>query len=308
MTEPKVSLTALLTAYARGYHALHDQPKIFNDHLINQFFTEQEHAYFAQNLAESLKFLDPDRAASCPDPASALAAYMQIQGGPVTLSRSRYTEDALLDAVKQGVQQYVMLGAGMDTFAFRYPEVVKHINVFEVDQPATQAFKCKRLAELGWAIPERLHFIGLDFAHESLHTALQRATYKTDQPAFFSWLGVTYYLSKAVVMETLQTIATFAAPGTVLVFDYMDPDAFVPERASKRMQKMQQIVRGVGEPMKASFDPTTLAPDLANLGLRLVENLSPATVEARYFTGRSDNYHAFEHFYFAQAVVTGKKV
>lgn len=305
MAANQVSLTALLTAYARGYHTEHDQPKIFDDHLVNGFFTDQERAYFAQNLAESLKFLDPERAAACSDPASALAAYMQIQGGPVTLSRSRYTEDALAAAIKQGVQQYVILGAGMDTFAFREPVLLQQIDVFEVDQPATQAFKRNRLAALGWAPPTRLHFVAVDFARENLLTALQQAGYTTAKPAFLSWLGVTYYLGKEAVVATLRAIADFAAPGSILVFDYLDTDAFIPERAAKRMQKMQQIVRSVGEPMQASFEPTALAAELQLLGLQLRENLSPATIEERYFTGRTDGYHAFDHFHFAQAVVGG---
>ena len=98
---------------------------------------------------------------------------MRIQGGPVTLSRSRYTEDCLLATISQGVQQYVILGAGMDTFAFRHPELMQKLHVFEVDQPATQAFKCARLEKLGWKLPPQLHFVEIDFSTEQIQTALQ---------------------------------------------------------------------------------------------------------------------------------------
>jgi methyltransferase (TIGR00027 family) len=303
MEESQVSFTALLTAYARAYHATHDDPKIFDDFLAHHLFTEEERTYFGKGLAESLKFLDPERAAACPDQATALAWYMRLQGGPVTLSRSRYTEDSLETAVRQGVRQYVILGAGLDTFAFRRPEMLKQLQVFEIDHPAMQAFKRQRLSKLGWEIPAQLHWVPVDFAKENLATALDRSAYDPQASSFFSWLGVTYYLTRDVVFATLQAIADSTPAGSTVMFDYFDTDAFVPEKAATRMQRMQAIVRGVGEPIQTGFDPSTLAADLASLGLRLHENLSPSDIEGRYFQGRMDGYHAFQHAHFARAGV-----
>jgi methyltransferase (TIGR00027 family) len=305
MEDSRVSLTALLTAYARAYHATHAAPKLFDDYLADQLFTEEERAYFGDNLAEALKFLDPERATACPDRAAALAWYMRLQGGPITLSRSRYTEDSLVGALSQGVRQYVILGAGMETFAFRQPELMRRLHVFEIDHPATQAFKRQRLAELGWELPAHLHFVPLDFTQEGLAAALRRSPYDPQAASFFSWLGVTYYLTREVVFDTLRAIAGVAPAGSLVVFDYMDLDAFVPERAAKRMQRMQAIVRQAGEPMRAGFDPSRLAADLEAMGLRLREDLSPADIEERYFRGRSDGYHAYEHVHFAQVMVGG---
>jgi methyltransferase (TIGR00027 family) len=305
MEDSRVSLTALLTAYARAYHATHAAPKLFNDYLADQLFTEEERTYFGDNLAEALKFLDPERAAACPDRAAALAWYMRLQGGPITLSRSRYTEDSLVGALSQGVRQYVILGAGMETFAFRQPELMRRLHVFEIDHPATQAFKLQRLAELGWDVPPELHFVPVDFTREHLAAALRRSPYDPQAASFFSWLGVTYYLTREVVFDTLRAIAGVAPAGSLIVFDYMDLDAFVPERAARRMQRMQAIVRQAGEPMKAGFDPSRLAADLEAMGLRLREDLSPADIEERYFRGRSDGYHAYEHVHFAQVAVGG---
>jgi methyltransferase (TIGR00027 family) len=299
----KVSATALITAYARAYHATHDTPKIFDDCLAAQILTEEERAFFGQNLAQALGFFDPELAASCPDQATALDRVMKLQSAPITISRARYTEDCLELAVNQGVEQYVILGAGMETFAFRQPEMMKRLHVFEVDHPATQAFKQSRLAELGWKIPARLNFVPVDFSKESLAEALRRSSYNPQKVAFFSWLGVTYYLAKHVVLDTLRTITDIAPVGSMVVFDYVDSEAFVPEKAAKRMQLMQAMVQRVGEPMKASFDPSTLGNDLENIGLRLKENLSPSAIEARYFQNRTDGYHAFEHVHFAWAIV-----
>ncbi|HZD60800.1 MAG TPA: class I SAM-dependent methyltransferase [Anaerolineae bacterium] len=303
MQENQVSVTALVTAYARAYHATHDDPKIFNDFLAHHMFTEQERSYLGHNLAESLKFFDLERAALCPDQATALAWVIQTYNGSTTLSRSRYTEDSLEVVAKQGVQQYIILGAGMDTFAFRRPDMVGQLQVFEVDHPGTQAFKLSRLAELGWEHPAELHFIPVDFTEESLEEALKHSSYDPQKLSFFSWLGVTMYLTRDEVFDTLRSIASIAPAGSAVIFDYYDTDAFDPEKASKRAQLTQEIVRRTGEPMKTGFKPSTLATDIAALGLRLHENLSPADIEARYFQGRTDNYHAFEHVHFAWTVV-----
>src|SRR5512133_3882807 len=130
MAENQAGVTALITAYARAYHATHDFPKIFDDPLANALFTQEEHTLFDQNLAGLLQLVDPDLAASKPDQATALAKVIQLHNGPITLSRSRYTEDSLEVAVQQGAQQYVILGAGFDTFACRRPELVGRLQVF----------------------------------------------------------------------------------------------------------------------------------------------------------------------------------
>jgi methyltransferase (TIGR00027 family) len=301
--ENKASLTALISAYARAYHAKYDHPKIFDDFLACHMFTEEEFTSMGRNLAAALPFFDPEGAASCPDQETALALVMRAQSTPITVSRARYTEDCLETAVKQGAQQYVILGAGMDTFAFRRPEMVRQLQVFEVDHPATQAFKRGRLAELGWEHPAQLHFVPADFTKESLAAVLKRSSYDPDTVSFFSWLGVTYYLSRDVVLDTLRSLADIAPAGSAIIFDYLDTDAFVPERAAARVQRMQEVVRRTGEPMKTGFDPSTLAADLAAIGLRLYENVRPAEIEERYFQGRTDGLHAFEHVHFAWAVV-----
>ena len=303
MEDNEGSMTAILTAYARAYHATHDEPKIFDDFLANELFTEAERDFFGKGLASSLVFFDPDLAATCPDQATTLAWYMRIQGGPVTLSRSRYTEDCLVERVHAGVQQYVILGAGLETFAFRRPELMQKLDVYELDHSATQAEKRQRLERAGWQLPARLHFVPVDFATEGLTAALGRSTYDAGQEAFFSWLGVTYYLPRPTVLDTWHAVANLAPRGSRLVFDYLEAQAFVPGHAAHRVQKMQEIVRNVGEPMQAGFEPAGLAQDLAQCGLQLVENLNPVDIQARYFKDRSDGYRAFEQMHFAQASV-----
>lgn len=303
MEENQVSVTALLSAYIRAYHAMHDAPKIFDDFLAYQFLTEEERTNMGVNLARAIYFFDPERAASYTDQATALAAVMRAISTSILLSRARYTEDNLETAVKEGVQQYIILGAGMDTFAFRRPEMLEQLQVYEVDHPATQASKRHRLAELGWTQPAQLHFVSIDFTKENLATTLKHSSYDPQKLSFFSWLGVTYYLTCDVVFDTLRAITDIAPVGSTICFDYLDTEAFIPEKAPIRVQLMQEAARRAGEPMKAGFDPSTLAANLESLGLHLHESLSPSEIEKRYFQGRTDGYHAFENVHFASAVV-----
>ncbi len=303
MAQNQAGITALITAYARAYHATHDNPKIFDDFLADQYYTAEEHTAFDGHLAKLVELVDPPFAASQPEPAAALARVMQLHNGPITLSRSRYTEDCLAEALRQGVRQYVILGAGFDTFAFRHKENPAGLQVFEVDHPVTQALKRQRIEMAGWELPAHLHFVPIDFTSESLSEALGRSAYDPRRLSFFSWLGVTYYLSRQVVFDTLREIAGLAPAGSRVVFDYMDADGFIPEKAARRLQLMQSIASQVGEPMQAGFDPQELPAELARLGFRLEEELAPAEIEARYFQNRADDYHAFEHVHFATAVI-----
>ncbi len=309
MEEKQAGITALVTAYARAYHATHDSPLIFDDFRADQMYTEEEHASFNHHLAETLDLIDPELYATKPDQATALAQVMQRHNGPVTLSRSRYTEDCLEEAIRSGVQQYVILGAGFDTFAFRKTDHLNHIQVFEIDHPVTQEMKLQRIALAGWNVPEGLHFLPLDLNKSNLASALtqpaacKQSSYDPLKLSFFSWLGVTYYLPKEAIFTTLRDIAGIAAKGSAVIFDYMDADAFIPGKAGKRIQLMQSIARQVGEPMKTGFDSLWLAGDLGQRGFDLRENLSPSDIETRYFQGRKDHYHAFEHVHFARAVV-----
>ncbi len=303
MDANRASITALVTAYCRAYHATHDSPRVFDDFLADRLFTEEERATFDQNLAALLKVINPERAATQPDRAAALACVMQTHNGPITLSRSRYAEDRLVQAIERGVQQYVILGAGLDTFAFRRPDLMDRLRVCEVDHPATQALKHERLAMLAEPHPPQLHFIPINFETERLTAVLQPPAYDPHARSFFSWLGVTYYLTRDAILTTLGDVATSAPIGSTLVFDYMDAEAFIPGRAARRSQLMQAIARQVGEPMQTGFDPSTLAADLRLAGFRLEEDLDPIQIEARYFQGRTDEYHAFEHVHFARAIV-----
>jgi methyltransferase (TIGR00027 family) len=302
MTQKQAGVTALVTAYARAYHATHDSDKIFNDFLADQLFSPQEHAFFNQSIAGMLNLVAPELAAENLEPEEALALVMQLMNGPTTLSRSRYTEDCLEEAVLGGIRQYVILGAGMDTFAFRQPEWAKELEVFEVDHPVTQAMKLERVKRAVWTLPDTLHFLPVDFQTQDLAEVMRLSGYSSKIPGFYSWLGVTYYLDLVSVQNTLREIVEVSPPGSEIVFDYMSLDALDPGKASRQEKATREVVSQSGEPFKTFLDPAELRDLLTTLGWMLMEDLSPAEIESRYFSGRSDRYHASGHVHFARAV------
>jgi methyltransferase (TIGR00027 family) len=303
MEQNQPSVSALISAFGRAYHSTHAQDKIFDDFLADQLFTDQQRALFTENLSRAFAFFDPEGAARVHTRADALAGFMRSQSLPITLSRACYAEEILENVLHAGVTQYVILGAGLDTFAFRRPDLMARLRVFEVDHPATQNYKRARLQDLGWETPPQLHRVSLDFTQTDLMPALEAAQYDANARTLFSWLGVTYYLARNVIDATLGGIAACARAGSAIIFDYLDADAFIPERTAPRVARMQAATMQSGEPMQTGFDPARLGAEIDALGYRLQENLSPAEIQAKYFRGRTDGYYAFEHIHFAHAVV-----
>src|ERR1035437_4338194 len=311
MKENQASFTAMSVAYMRAYHSMHDTPKIFDDFLAYDLIPEEKRALIEQHLIEQnvtcgQQLNDSGYAVSHYNQTNNFESLMQEtrKYSGFFSSRARYAEDGLEKAVRQGVKQYVILGAGMDTFAFRQPDMVEKLEVFEVDYHATQEFKLHILAELGWKHPAKLHFIPIDFTKESLVTALTSSSfYDPKIKSFFNWLGVTYFLTRAEVFTTLRSIANVAPAGSIVIFDYLDINAFTPKKMSPKMQESLEFLRSIGEPMITGINPSTLDEILSSLGFHLHANLSPADIEECYFQGRTDGYHAQEHGYFACAVV-----
>ncbi len=303
MEDSKVKRTALMSAYLRSHHSLHANPKIFDDFISTRLLTEEEHSAFEQGMVRALTAIDPERAALTAK--SDAISYMVQYFFPTSLflSRARYAEDKLQEGINQGVKQYIILGAGMDTFAQRNPGLVEQIQIYEIDHPATQRFKRSRLKELGWEQPANLSFVPVDFTKGNLETALLDSSFDPKLPSFFSWLGVIHYLPRQDVFSTLSTIANIAPSGTSVIFDYWDLDAFDPQKAAKRVNVMQGMLRQAGEPMLTGLDPQSLRDELRNAGIDMKEQLSPIEIQSQYFQGRTDDYYAYEHAYFVDARV-----
>lgn len=206
-------------------------------------------------------------------------------------ARSRYAEDALHAAVKRGVGQYVILGAGLDTFAYRNTYSKDHLQVFEVDHPATQAWKRARLEAAGIAIPDTVTYAPVDFEQETLADGLRRAGLDTTKTAFFSWLGVTMYLTVGAVHAVLRFVAAMPA-GSGIVFDYMIPPTLLNGPARKAFDGLADRVARAGEPFQTFFEPGSLRDTLLSSGFGQAADIGPDELDACYFAGRSDRLRA----------------
>ncbi|AHG93362.1 methyltransferase (plasmid) [Gemmatirosa kalamazoonensis] len=203
------------------------------------------------------------------------------------LLRSRFTEDALEQAVADGVEQYVLLGAGLDTFAYRQPPWASRLAITEVDHPASQTAKRAALARAGIAIPVNLRFADVDFERESLAEGLARCGVDAAKRTFFSWLGVTMYLTREAIHATLRTVRSFASGSEiVLTFAQPNPDA------TSGADRLAGGAAAVGEPWISYFTPEDVAAMLRSLGFSGARFLSREEAAHRYYAGRADGLSA----------------
>ncbi|HYL29284.1 MAG TPA: class I SAM-dependent methyltransferase, partial [Gemmatimonadales bacterium] len=201
MNEDRPSLTARSVARHRAAHQILDRPPVLADAL-------------------ALRILEPeDRAAIEADPTrferSPIAPYLRA----FLAARSHFTEERLAEAVARGLRRYVVLGAGLDTFAYRNPHRGAGLRVFEVDHPATQNWKRALLDRAGIAVPPEVTFVPVDFERDSLADRLREAGLDRDSPVFFAWLGVSMYLTGEAFESTVRSAAAYAA-GSAIAFDY----------------------------------------------------------------------------------------
>lgn len=299
--EKQSSLTALMSSFGRVYHAENDSPIIFNDTLSRQLMTENEYQQIHSYMLEGIDFFAPDKKADFASADDMLKWIVQTQIAPTPLARARYCEDALKTAILTGTTQYVILGAGMDTFAFRNPDIIDNLQVFEVDHPLTQEEKKKRVSRAGWDIPKNLCFVPMDFATDNLTEKLLNHGFKKDRKTFFSWLGVSYYLTKEQIENMLKAIGDFSAEGSSLLFDYASGDLF--NSPIKRVQNMIAMAAASGEPMKSSFSYHELEKTLEKYRFLIYEHLSTEEIQRMFFADRTDYLSAFEHIEYALAVL-----
>lgn len=251
------SKTALRVAMRRAAHQLADDPKILDDPL-------------------ALAILG-GRSAVETHGTNNLRAFVAV--------RSRFAEDELAETVQRGVRQCVVLGAGLDTFAYRNP--FADLRVIEADHPATQRWKRDLLRSAGIAIPASMSFVAVDFARQSLAEELDRAGFRSGEVTFFSWLGVVPYLTREAAFGTLRWIASLPA-GSGVVFDYAVSRSKLGLVERTALDALSSRVARAGEPFQLFFEPEELARALGEMGFHHLEDLGAAEINARYLKERKD--------------------
>jgi methyltransferase (TIGR00027 family) len=258
------SRTALRVALRRAAHQLHDSPVVFDDPMAVALLG----AAYAEELQRTP--VREDRPFSI-----ALRAFL--------VARSRYAEDNLRRAVEGGIKQYVLLGAGLDTFAYRnsYPQ----LRVFEVDHPATQQWKRELLQRNRIAIPETVTYTPVDFERQSLSAQLGETGLNQRVPTFFAWLGVVPYLTLEAFRGTLSFISAQPS-GSGVTLDYGQPRSVLPLLEQLAHDSLASRVEKAGEPFRLFFTPADIAVEFSRF--HSLEDLGAPEINARYFSGRSD--------------------
>ena len=278
------SRTALATALMRSLHTRADPHPILHDPWGERLVPAQ----VREAIAERARAARNPSGNAAQEPAAAELADEWLHsnpGYPNVIVRSRFAEDALHAAIARGVRQYVLVGAGFDSYALRLLPEAQGLRVFEVDHPATQSLKLRRLEELGVPRPPAARFLAADLGAESLGDVLARSDFDRAAPAFFSWLGVTMYLSRAANLAALRAMAQCGAAGSELVFTYTDQQVFEAAPDDPRFARhrdMQKSVAALGEPYLSGFHPATLAAELQGVGFELLEDLADGELVRRY--------------------------
>jgi methyltransferase (TIGR00027 family) len=258
------SRTAYAVAMSRAVHQILDSPRIFEDSVALNLIGPKA---IGGIRAEEGRFNARH--------ARHLRAFL--------VARSRLAEDFVSEAVARGVRQYVVLGAGLDTFAYRNPHAGLGLRVFEVDHPATQEWKRQLVSQARLKSAGPLIYVPVNFERERLADRLTANGFQMNEPAFFSLLGVSMYLSLDVTRETLGFVAQSAVSRSGIVFDYLTRPA--PWKLLRRwgMKRVMRLVAAEGEPWRTFFEPATLHAQLTGLGFATVRDFGPDEINARYF-------------------------
>jgi methyltransferase (TIGR00027 family) len=283
MKEGIPSGTAISSAVMRAVHQIRDaEPKILTDNVsvgLVEGSTEEE------ILAQDKSLHDP---------------FIALRAGLVL--SSRFAEDQLEIAVAAGIEQYVILGAGLDTFAFRQPAWARTIRIIEIDHPPSQEYKRERLAAKGIHIPNNVELCPIDFEHTTLSDGLAVVTFDFSRPSFFSWLSVTQYLTESSIEATLRFILIMPSP-TQIVFTFVPPDECLAPYTLPSLQFIADMAAAVGEPWITRFRPEHWKDWLLKLGFSSVFHLTPQLANDRYFMGRTDGLQASEDAQLIHATV-----
>jgi len=267
--DEKPSATAWRVALGRAAHQFLDTPKVFDDPLALRIVGAYKDGQTPENFfSERYKL-------------SVRATFLRA----ILAVRSRIAEDNLAAAVKRGVRQYVLLGAGLDTFGYRNPHL--GVRVFEVDHPATQAWKREILGRAGISEPDSVTYVPVNFEQQTAMEGLSAAGFDQSAPAFLAWLGVTMYLQEDAVFAVLRDIAALP-PASGVTFDYAIAKSEMGLGTRLAVAAVNQRLKLIGEPWVTFFTPAALVARLVALGFHDVSDLGSAELNMRYFGGRTD--------------------
>ena len=269
-----ISKTALLCALARAVHTHAKSEKIFEDEFALDFVGLKEYRH-ARNLAR--RFLPAKKSEPKEYPAKDLIDQYLL---PIILPRNRFAEDIVEAKQRTGDVQYVLLGAGLDSFALRNKS--QNVDVFELDLYETQVFKIERTRELFTKKRPKVHFVEIDFNKDSIIDRLLNAGFNPKKRSVFSILGVSYYIPIEIFFKTIAQISQIAAPNSVVVFDYYEKERNSADSTTK-IGRLKQIAAACGERMAEGYDPAQVIELAKKSGIKYCHDLTPQDLDEAFF-------------------------
>jgi len=266
MDTGRPSRTANEVALYRAAHQLLDRPLVFEDPLALTIMGRETETTMRGN----------PRGIRCD---ASIRAFIAV--------RNRYAEDRLTEAVERGVRQYVILGAGLDTYAYRNPHAAVGLRVFEVDHPVTQAWKRQRLDEVGIEIPGWLSFVQVDLANDTWMDSLRKSGFRSDLPAIFAMLGVAIFMPQHALKQIFNRVSSLPTRSGI-AFDYGMTDSSLTESQRAVRETAARKAAAIGEPFVTFLDPPKLEADLRQMGFKHIDDCGFAAINQRYFEGRGD--------------------
>jgi methyltransferase (TIGR00027 family) len=301
MLTGEASITAKICAFTRAHHSIYTQKPIYDDYYAYELLGHDDYEYIKKRIIGILS----EKCWEIPT-LDTWDKFINQLISPIILSRVNYAETKLenFSQEKKEPIQYVICGAGLDSFIFRNSS--QNIRIFELDHPDTQRYKLERLAQLGWNIPNNAHLISIDFEKQNMKDVLLEAGFDPKVKTFFAILGVTYYLTLDTFAETLKNIAELSQAKSQIVFDYPDKEIVKSGHMNPRMAALVDITDSLGEKMMGGMAYSELADVFDGIGFHISEHVTPQIIQETYFEGREDDLNAYENISFIMAETNSK--
>ena len=292
------SMTARVSAFSRAYHSTHSIVPIFNDPLARTLLGETEYHAVAQSMTGGISYFCPGWSGT---DEQALRWIVDHCLSATPLARAAFAEDSLQQAAARGARQYLIFGAGLDSFAYRQPAWASCMTLFEIDLPSQTADKQARVQTAGLSVPDNLCWISADLSDTGWTDSLTGCTRFDDtRISFCSLLGLLYYLSEADTERLLCSLGALLPSGSTLVFDYPDENFF--DASEKRVQNTIMMAKAGGEPMQSAFSYGELEKLLETHGFLIYELLTPDDIQKDIIDKAGADLKAFEHVNYCLAI------
>ena len=273
-------MTALVSAFSRAYHSIHNTEKVFDDYLAKDILTQSEYEQIASNMSKGIEFFNPSFEGTQDE---ALRWIVDNQLSPSPLGRAAFAERSLENAVRFETEQYLIFAAGYDTFAYRQPDWASKIQIFELDHPIMSLDKQKRIQSITAEKPSNLHYISADFTEDDWERNLiAYPAFDQSKISFCSLLGISYYLSKLDFAQIIDTVSNIVPKGSSIVFDYPDENAYT-SKAGERAKKQMAMAGAANEKMLASYSYVELQQLLGDSNFLIYEHLTSSEITEQYF-------------------------